>query len=274
VKTAADALRDAAARLAAVSDTARLDAELLMAHAAGVERGALLLRLRDMEEPEGFAALVARRLAHEPVAQIVGYRDFWTLRLRVSRDVLTPRPDSETLIEAAIAHFAARAAPRRILDLGTGSGALLLAALDHWPEATGIGIDISTQAIEISHENAISNGLAARATFQQGDWLTGLSGPFDLILANPPYIKMGVHLPRDVLDYEPAGALFAGEDGLDAYRVIAPRLADHLADHGVAAIEIGHDQGEDCLRLFSSHGLRVTLRHDLGGRDRCIVVTR
>lgn len=274
MKTAADALRDAAARLAAVSDTARLDAELLMAHAAGVDRGALILRLRDMAEPEGFAVLVERRLAHEPVAQIVGYRDFWTLRLRVTPDVLTPRPDSETLIEAAIAHFADRVAPRRILDLGTGSGALLLAALDHWPDATGIGIDISTQVLEIARENAGANGLAARAIFQQGDWFTGLSGQFDLILANPPYIKMGVHLPRDVRDYEPTGALFAGEDGLDAYRVIAPRLAGHLADDGLAAIEIGHDQGDSAARLFAACDLRVALRRDLGGRNRCLIVTR
>jgi len=275
VKTAADALRDAAARLAAVSETARLDAELLMAHAAGVDRGALLLRLRDMAEPEDFAALVARRLAHEPVAQIVGYRDFWTLRLRVTPDVLTPRPDSETLIEAAIAHFSVLStAPRRILDLGTGSGALLLAALDHWPDATGLGVDISTQALEIANENSRINELEARVTFQQGDWFSGISGQFDLILANPPYIKMGVHLPRDVLDYEPAGALFAGADGLDAYRVIAPQLAAHLADNGVAAIEIGHDQGDSAARLFSTEGLHVALHRDLGDRDRCLIVTR
>jgi len=268
--TASDALREAAGRLAAVSDSPRLDAELLMAHAAGVERGELLLRLPDMAVPEGFAALVERRLAHEPVSQIIGTRDFWTLRLAVTKDVLTPRPDSETLIEAAVAHFAGTQGPRTLLDLGTGSGALLLAALAEWPEARGLGVDISPAALAVARGNAARCGLDARAEFAHGDWFAGVDGHFDLILANPPYIATDAALPRDVAEYEPHGALYAGADGLDAYRLLAPELGKHLAPGGMAAVEIGHDQGESAAALFAAKGLSVSLHNDLGGRPRCL----
>lgn len=270
---AAEGLREAAQRLAAVSDTPRLDAELLMAHAADLERGDLILRLRDMETPAAFAAFVERRLAHEPVSHILGMRDFWTLTLTVTRDVLTPRPDSETLIEAAVAHFAGRSGPRRILDLGTGSGALLLAALSEYREATGLGIDISEAALQVARGNALRCGLADRATFSRGDWFDGVDERFDLILANPPYISTDAILPRDVAEYEPHLALFAGADGLDVYRILAPQLGARLAPGGVAVIEIGYDQGETAALLFGQTGMRVTLRHDLGGRARCLVLT-
>ncbi len=272
--TAADALRDAAARLATVSDTPRLDAELLMAHAVGATREELLLRLRDVAVPEGFAALVERRLAHEPVSHITGRRAFWTLELSVTPDVLTPRPDTETLMEAAVAHFQGREGPRRILDLGTGSGALLLAALDQWPEATGLGIDISVAALAVARGNAGRCGLAERAEFRHGDWFAGLGECFDLILANPPYIRAGTMLPPEVAEHEPHGALFAGTDGLDAYRAIAPELAERLAPGGLAAIEIGFDQQDDASRLFAGRGLTISVLTDLGGRPRCITATR
>lgn len=271
---AAEGLREAAQRLAAVSDTPRLDAELLMAHAADLERGDLILRLRDMDTPAAFAALVERRLAHEPVSHILGMRDFWTLTLTVTRDVLTPRPDSETLIEAAVAHFAGRSGPRRILDLGTGSGALLLAALSEYREATGLGIDISEAALRVARGNALRCDLADRATFRRGDWFDGVDERFDLILANPPYISTDAILPRDVAEYEPHLALFAGADGLDAYRILAPQLGARFAPGGVAVIEIGYDQGETAALLFEESGMRVTLRQDLGGRARCLVLTR
>lgn len=268
--TAGDALREAAARLAAVSDTPRLDAELLMAHAAGLERGALILKLHDMETPEGFAALVERRLAHEPVSQITGTRDFWTISLGVTRDVLTPRPDSETLIEAALAHFEGTQGPRHILDLGTGSGALLLAALSEWREATGLGVDISAAALAVARDNAVRCGLANRADFRIGNWFDGIGDRFDLILANPPYIATDAPLPRDVAEYEPHLALFAGADGLDAYRILAPALGQHLAPGGVAAIEIGFDQGTSAAALFEAEGLSVSVHKDLAGHPRCL----
>ncbi|MDQ4420404.1 peptide chain release factor N(5)-glutamine methyltransferase [Sphingobium sp. DEHP117] len=270
--SAADALREATSRLASVSDTPRLDAELLMAHAAGLERGALLLRLRDMNEPEGFAALINRRLTHEPVSQIVGTREFWTMTLNVTRDVLTPRPDSETLIEVAVAHFAGREGPKRILDLGTGSGALLLAALSEWPSATGLGVDISPAALAVARGNALRCGLEGRAEFALGDWFAGVEERFDLILANPPYIATSAVLPPDVADYEPPGALFAGPDGLDAYRILAPQMGAHLTPGGMAAVEIGHDQGVSAAALFTAQGLEVSLHNDLAGHTRCLLI--
>lgn len=272
--TAAAALRRAAERLAAVSDTPRLDAELLMAHAAGVSRGDLILRLRDMEEPDGFAALVDRRLRHEPVAHITGTRDFWTLTLAVSRDVLIPRPDSETLIEAAVEHYRSGRGPRAILDLGTGSGALLLAALDQWREARGLGVDISAQALAVARGNARRCGMEARARFRPGNWCDGIAGRFDLILANPPYIATTATLPPDVCEHEPHIALFAGEDGLDAYRDIADGLRRVMDAGAIALIEIGFDQGESVAALFRGKGFTVELKRDLGGRARCLKLKR
>jgi release factor glutamine methyltransferase len=268
----AQALRDAAACLDEVSGTPRLDAELLLAHALGLSRNALLLRQQDLSVPDGFAALLDRRLGGEPIAYITGVRDFWTISLRVTPDVLIPRPDTETLIEAAIEHFKDRS-PEGILDLGTGSGALLLAALDQWPRASGIGVDLSSKALAVAQVNAERLGLAGRASFRLGDWAEGMAGPFDLILANPPYIASEEELTGDVL-HEPASALFAGADGLDDYRRIAPMIAGLLTDGGVAAIEIGHDQRESVSGLLRAERLGVAVRKDMAGHDRCLIATR
>ncbi|WP_336966086.1 peptide chain release factor N(5)-glutamine methyltransferase [Sphingobium aquiterrae] len=267
----ADALRDAANRLAPASATARLDVELLLAHALGMTREQMILRQHDLAVPPGFGALLERRLAGEPLAYITGERDFWTLTLRVTPDVLIPRPDSETLIEAAIGHFGT-GGPARILDLGTGSGALLLAALDQWPRATGLGVDASEAALAVARDNAARLGFAVRADFRPGDWGEGIDQRFDLILINPPYISTAAMLPRDVLHHEPHGALFAGADGLDDYRRLAPQMKRLLARGGLAAIEIGFDQGESAAALFRPEGLDVTVRADLAGRDRCLCV--
>ncbi len=268
--TVTEALADAARRLAATSPTPRLDAELLMAHALGTSREALLLGDRDMAVPSAFEALVARRLAHEPVAYIVGRQAFWTLELEVSPAVLIPRADSETLIEAAIAHFGDRA-PRRILDMGTGSGALLLAALAHWPEATGVGVDMSEAALAVAARNAAQLGMADRAVMTLGSWDVATSGDYDLVLCNPPYIAQGESLPPDVAEHEPASALFAGADGLDDYRLIAPAL--RLPPGGVACIEIGATQAGAVTALFAARGFLTRVETDLAGRDRCVVVT-
>ncbi len=266
-------LRQAGARLAPVSGTPRLDAELLAAHALGLRREEMILRLPDLALPDGLDALLARRLTREPVAQILGTRDFWSLTLKVTRDVLVPRPDSETLIEAAIDRFEGRAPPRRILDLGTGSGALLLAALDQWPGANGLGIDSSPAALDVARDNAHATGLAARAAFQAGDWGAGLAERFDLILCNPPYIRDDAMLPPDVAHYEPAQALFGGADGLDAYRVLARQIGELLAPGGIALFEIGFDQGESAAALFRAQGFAVAVRRDLAGNARCLAVT-
>jgi release factor glutamine methyltransferase len=265
------AIAEAASRIA--SDTPRLDAELLMAHALGVSRQAMLLSRLSDPAPEGFAALVERRVAHEPVAYIVGSRGFWTIELDVGPGVLVPRADSETLIETAVAHFAGTVGPARVLDLGTGPGTLLLAALAEWPEAQGLGIDASETALGYARDNAARLGMADRAELRAGDWANGLDGQFDLILCNPPYIGTGEGLGPEVREHEPAEALFAGTDGLDDYRRIVPDLPRLLAPGGVAAIEIGWTQGAAVSALVRAAGLAPAIRQDLGGRDRVVIAS-
>lgn len=265
-----EALRAAAERLASISDTPRLDAELLMAHALGVERQAMLLAHLEQPVPGDFTALVERRLACEPVAYITGVREFWSLPIGVAPGVLIPRPDSETLIEAAI--DARESPPARILDLGTGSAALLLAALAQWPAATGIGIDRSAAALACARANAGRLGMAERAEFREGNWGAGLAERFDLVLCNPPYIEEAADLPPAVLGHEPAEALFAGPDGLADYRRLAPQIAGLLLQGGIACIEIGADQDAAARVIFAANGLKSALRRDLAGRPRCLVI--
>ncbi|WP_404711102.1 peptide chain release factor N(5)-glutamine methyltransferase [Sphingomonas sp. MMS24-J13] len=262
-------LAEATRRLASVSDSPRLDAELLLAHAIGISRETLLLRLRDQTVPAEFESLVARRLTHEPVAYIVGHRDFWTIELAVGPDVLIPRPDSETLIEAAVRHFGNKG-PRAVLDLGTGSGALLLAALDEWPNATGVGIDASAAAVAVARANADRLGMSGRAEIRQGGWKEASVGRFDLVLCNPPYIGEDEPLPIDVVRFEPASALFAGKDGLDDYRTLASLL--RLPPDGIACFEIGSSQAAAVSALFRERYFRTTIKRDLAGRDRCVIV--
>jgi release factor glutamine methyltransferase len=255
-----------------VSDTARLDAELLMAHALGVSRQDLLLRHLDDPVPDAFEPLLQRRLAREPIAYITGTRAFWTIELQVGPGALIPRPDSETLIEAAIEHFDERP-PATILDLGTGPGTLLLAALDQWPQARGVGVDASESALDYARANADRLGMAHRAEFRLGDWTSGVEGQFDLILANPPYIGTTEQLPLEVRDYEPASALFAGIDGLDDYRRIIPALSGLLAPGGTAVLEIGWTQAKAVSALALQHGLLPAVHSDLGGRSRVVLLT-
>jgi release factor glutamine methyltransferase len=265
------ALAAATASLAPHSASPRLDAELLMAQAMGVEREALLLSHLDAPAPAGFAALLARRQAGEPIAYITGRRAFWTIELEVGPGVLIPRPDSETLIEAAVAHFG-RSGPASVLDLGTGPGTLLLAALDEWPQACGLGIDASPDALAFARRNAGRLGLGARAEFRIGDWATGLAGRFDLILCNPPYVETGAVLPRDVADWEPREALFAAADGLSEYRRLAPTVAALLAPGGIACFELGAGQAAAASALFEAEGLATATRADLSGQIRCLTI--
>jgi release factor glutamine methyltransferase len=243
-----------------------------MAHALGTTREQLLLRHLDDPAPATFAALIDRRLKHEPVAYITGTRDFWTISLAVGPGVLIPRPDSETLIEAAVEHFA-DTVPTAILDLGTGPGTLLLAALAQWPKAHGLGIDASPDALDYARRNAELLNLADRASLRLGNWADGIGRDFDLILCNPPYIAADEALPAEVREHEPDAALFAGSDGLDDYRIIATQLPRLIAPGGMAAIEIGATQTEAVSALLIAQGLNVAVRRDLAGRDRCLIAT-
>jgi release factor glutamine methyltransferase len=270
-ETVRAALATATQCLAPHSDTPRLDAELLMGHALGVEREEIRLAGLDRPTPPTFSALVARREAGEPVAYIAGRRGFWTIELEVGPGVLIPRPDSETLIEAAVAHFG-EAGPGTILDLGTGPGTLLLAALDQWPRARGVGVDRSGTALDYARRNAERLGLAGRAAFRSGDWAEGVEGRFDLILCNPPYVEAGAALSRDIAQWEPPEALFAAADGLSEYRRLAPALRPVMAPAGLACLELGAGQAEAVAALFAAHGFVSALRKDLGGVDRCLIL--
>jgi release factor glutamine methyltransferase len=270
--TLRDALAAATGRLATTSDTPRLDAELLMAEALGVEREAMLLGDLEREAPAGFEPLLDRRAAGEPIAYIIGRRAFWTIELNVGPGVLVPRPDSETLIEAAVEHFGTQS-PKTILDLGTGPGTLLLAALAQWPDAQGLGIDASAAALGYAERNALELGLQARARFKVGDWAEGVQERFDLVLCNPPYVETGAALPRDVAEWEPGEALFAARDGLSEYRRIVPAMPRLLAKGGVACIEIGAGQQDAVSALCAAAGLKVETRQDLAGHVRCLMLT-
>lgn len=268
-----DALAAAAARLAPVSETPRLDSELLMAEALGISREALLLSGLDEPAPGGFAGLVERRAAAEPIAYITGRRDFWTVELEVGPGVLVPRADSETLIEAAVKRFG-RDGPKRVLDLGTGPGTLLLAALSQWPEASGLGIDSSEAALGYARRNAERLGLSGRSEFRLGDWGEGIEERFDLILCNPPYVESGAVLARDVVGWEPHEALFAESDGLSEYRRLAPQIPRLLAPGGLACLELGAGQREEVQALFEGSGLTLSSRRDLRNIERCLLLSR
>ena len=267
------AIREAAQRLSATSDTARLDAELLMAHALGTSRSDLLTkRMRD-EAPASFDAYIERRSANEPVAHIIGRQEFFGLDFTVTRDTLIPRGDSETIVQAALDHAGLDA---RALDMGTGSGALLLAFLSERSAAKGIGIDISAAALAVAQGNSETLGLAKRADFRVASWLDdGWSddlGKFDLIFCNPPYVEDDAELDPEVRDYEPASALFAGPEGLDDYRVIIPQLGKLLLPGGVAVLEIGWKQADAVSAIARESGFETELRHDLAGRPRALIL--
>lgn len=267
---ALDLVRDAAARIG--GETPRLDAELIVAHALGISREALLLgnpeALAEAAEP-----FIARRTAGEPVAYILGRQEFWSLDLEVGPGILVPRGDTETLIAAAQRLFPADAV-LRVLDLGTGSGALALAALAEWPQATALGTDVSDTALAVAARNAERLGFSARCQFLKADWAEGIEGRFSLILSNPPYIGEDEATGSGVREYEPHGALFAGPDGLDAYRRIVPALPALLAADGAAILEIGWKQAEAVLALGHEAGLGGAVERDLAGRDRAVVFRR
>ena len=273
--TVAGALRHGAEMLSAAGvESPRLEARLLLAHAAGLRQDALL---RDRDAPvemAPYAVLLARRAAREPLALITGRQEFWSLSLAVSGDTLIPRPDSETLIEAALAARPDRAGTRSILDLGTGTGCLLLAALTEYPAAWGIGVDLSPGAAALARRNAAALGLSSRAAVLCACWDDALHARFDLVLSNPPYIPGAdiAGLMPEVALHEPRRALDGGPDGLDAYRALLRRMPALLQPGGTAVLELGAGQAAAVSGL--AEGWVVGLRRDLGGIERAIVLRR
>ena len=270
----ARALARATERLYHTSDTPRLDAELLMSAALGIARDKLILDPPNVVIPATFSDMVDRRLALEPVAYITGRRAFWNIDLHVGPGVLVPRPDSEVLIASALEHFDGSGGPQRILDLGTGPGTLLLAALDVWPAATGLGIDVSRRALSYASANARRLGFEKRLKFKIGNWAEAIDESFDLILCNPPYVPEGAELGPGVAEFEPAEALFAGPEGLDDIRRLAPEIPRLLAEGGLAAVEIGSGQAAAAIALLEEQGLAAKVANDLGGRPRAVLLTR
>ncbi len=270
-----DLLREGAALLreAGIEDAPR-DAALLLEFATGLSRLDLLTRADECPDGQAirrYRHLLSRRASREPLSHLTGRRGFWTLEFAVSRDVLDPRPDTETLIEAALE---LSPPPDRILDLGTGSGCLLLSLLHEFPGASGVGVDISARALAVARGNAADLGLPGRAAFVCGDWFAPVAGQFNLIVTNPPYIREdeAPFLQPELRDYEPPEALFGGADGLGAYRRILAAAPAHLEAGGTLLMEIGAGQAADVMALAREAGFAsLSVRRDLDGRDRCII---
>jgi release factor glutamine methyltransferase len=265
------ALASITATLAAAGiENPRREARLLLAAALHTDSTGLL-RIETVDEG-AYAPLLARRAAHEPLAYISGRREFWGFAFEVSPATLIPRPDSETLIEAALDIFPTRSAVQSILDLGTGTGCLLIAALSEFCAAYGVGVDVCAPAAALARRNAATH--RADALFLVGNWADALDQKFDLILANPPYILSTdiKHLMPDVQNYEPASALDGGADGFDAYRAIIGSLARLLAPNGVAILEMGIGQESEILRLAETARLHMTSRADLAGIPRAAIL--
>ncbi|UEM19703.1 peptide chain release factor N(5)-glutamine methyltransferase [Skermanella mucosa] len=257
-------------------DTPDLDARLLTGAALGMTREHMLIHATArLNQPQVGRVLgfVARRVAREPVSRILGRREFWSLDFTLSPATLDPRPDSETVVEEALAGVADRQAPLSVLDLGTGTGCLLLAILSELPQAAGLGIDRSEEAVETAAANARRLGLGRRARFAAGDWALGIEERFDLVISNPPYIPDGDidALAPEVTRFDPAAALAGGPDGLDAYRAIVAQLPGVLKPGGRVILEVGFGQSTDVSALLGTAGFgRVGARKDLGGVERVV----
>jgi release factor glutamine methyltransferase len=261
-------------------DSAELDARMLVGAVLGLDLTGMITaaeRIVTSGEALGLEDFTRRRFAGEPVARILGHKEFWGLPLQLSPATLVPRPDTETVVELALQMLRADGAlnrPLRIADLGTGSGAILLALLSELPGAHGFGTDISAEALQTAGSNATRAGLADRATFVACDYATGLTGPFDLIVSNPPYVRSADigGLAAEVRDYDPRAALDGGADGLDAYRTLIPQAADLLASGGVVVVEAGQGQSAQIEGLMTAAGLTPAgaPKADLAGIQRAV----
>ncbi len=254
------------------------EARALITTVLGVSTDHLLLSGDMPVTPVQAATLreaLERRCRHEPLSRILGRREFWGLDFQISSDTLDPRPDSETVITALCRHYPDRQQALTILDMGTGSGCLLLAALTECPNATGVGVDISVGALTVAKKNAATFGLHQRAQFLKANWGQGISGQFDVILSNPPYIEQNAipTLAPDVRNFDPITALDGGLDGLDAYRSLMPDIQRLLSAQGIALLEVGMGQAEAVTAIASANGLqRIRTYQDLGDIPRCLVL--
>ncbi len=268
--------------LNALIDDVDLDTRLLITETLQIsELDYALYPMREFSDQEVDQVMtnVRKRAKRQPLSQILASKEFWSLDFKVTRDTLTPRPDSETLIEAVLHHFKDKEAELSILDLGTGTGCLLLSLLHEYPRAKGVGIDISQKALQVAHENAKSLKLDERATFMPGNWTEPLNKDikFDIIISNPPYISLHEKdsLDPEVKDYEPATALFADEAGLAEYQKLAKQVGHYLSKGGRIVIEIGFRQADSVKEIFISNGFNnITLYKDLGERDRCLIIEK
>lgn len=274
--TGNEALRAAIPRLrdGGIEDAA-LDARLLLSHALGIAQDRLTLHLPDAisdAQAAAYEAALAARVARQPVAQIIGQRQFWGLTFRVTQDTLDPRPDTEALVAEAV-----KAPFLNMLDLGTGTGCILLACLKSMPVARGLGVDISPAALDVARGNADALGLGARASFRASDWFSDVPGCYDLIVSNPPYIAADEMpgLAPEVRDWEPHLALTPGGDGLGPYRIIARDAPSRLMPGGRLLVEIGPTQGAAVAALFAAQGLQeIRVLPDMDGRDRVVVAVK
>ncbi len=281
MKTRTQALRDLRRSLAEAGfETAALDARLLLLAALGISPTDLIT-WPDIPlspgEAETLASYTVRRLAHEPVARILGEREFWGLPFRLSAETLVPRPDTEILVETALSLIPDREAALRIVDFGTGSGCILVALLHELPHATGLGVDLSFGALVTARANASDNRVGGRCHFALSRWGDAVSGSFDLIVSNPPYIASAVipTLDREVREHDPQLALDGGPDGLEPYRVLLEEAKRLLTPDGLLAVEIGYDQAGSLKSLAAAHGLEILrVAHDLSDNPRCIVMKR
>lgn len=282
MQTFFEALAEATARLLdAGSATATLDATLLLSEATGHDKLYLhthTYKQLDSEAYARFEELLRRREVGEPMAYILGTRGFWALELAVRPGVLIPRPDSETLVEAVLAACPDKTVPLKIADLGVGSGALILSLLSEYPNARGWGTDVADTPLEVTAQNAETHGLAARLTLIKGSWAEPLPGGYDVIVSNPPYITTAemATLARDVVNFEPTGALHGGDDGLDAYRALLPTVADKLAPGGLLCLEVGHTQARAVSTLLEEQEIWHTINthNDLAHIARVVSAVR
>ena len=275
----AEVLFNATERLRAVGvESPRREARLLLAHSLGIRPEAFVsgnIPCPNAQAWGRFETALERRASREPLAYILGRREFWSLDFEVGPGVLIPRPESEIMVEQALKRFPIRDAPLRVMDLGTGSGCLLLAFLSERPKADGVGVDISSEALAIAKRNAENLGLDSRTRFLRGDWMSALSGNWDVIFVNPPYIVEGelAGLDPEVSRYEPRAALDGGPDGLCAYRRIAAALLPRLGPQGRVFLEVGQGQASDVESLLAEKGLSVEgTVFDLASIPRCLVV--